>query len=81
MKRKPPTIGHETSNAVHSHKIWKRNLGMAVHCPGGRKARESQQCPVVRKRESWGHLWGHRKEEGLDQLLRWAPGSQFQIRT
>ena len=69
MKRKPPRIGHETPNAVHSHKVWKRNLGVAVHCPGARKARESQQRPVG-KRQSRGHLRGHREEEGLDQLLR-----------
>lgn len=80
MKRKSPRIGHETPNDIHSHNVWKRNLGVTVHCPGGRKARESQQR-LVGKGESRGHLRGHRKEEGLDQLLRWAPGSQFQIST
>ena len=69
MKRKPPRIGHETPNAVHSPQVWKRNLGVDVHCPGARKARESQQRPVG-KRQSRGHLRGHREEEGLDQLLR-----------
>lgn len=53
---------------IHSHNAWKRNLGGTVHCPGGCKARDSQQH-LVGKGESRS-LSGTQKGEALDQLLR-----------